>query len=48
MTLIRGFATVGAMTIVSRVLGFARDVLMAADLGSDDWPIRVEAFLGEA
>lgn len=25
-----------------------RDVLMAADLGSDDWPIRVEAFLGEA
>jgi hypothetical protein len=24
-----------------------RDVLMAADLGFDDWPMRVEAFLGE-
>ncbi len=34
MKLIRGFATVGAMTIVSRVLGFARDVLMAALLGT--------------
>ena len=34
MKLIRGFATVGAMTIVSRVLGFVRDVLMAALLGT--------------
>lgn len=25
-----------------------RDVLMAADLGFDDWPMRVDAFLGEA
>ena len=25
-----------------------RDVLMAADLGYDDWPTRVDAFLGEA
>lgn len=24
-----------------------RDVLMAADLGFDDWPARVEAFLGK-
>ncbi len=24
-----------------------RDVLMAADLGFDDWPIRVDAFLDE-
>jgi hypothetical protein len=24
-----------------------RDVLMAADLGFDDWPARVDAFLGE-
>ena len=34
MKLIRGFATVGAMTIFSRVLGFVRDVLMAALLGT--------------
>jgi hypothetical protein len=25
-----------------------RDVLMAADLGFDDWPMRVDAFLGPA
>jgi hypothetical protein len=25
-----------------------RDVLMAADLGFDDWPMRVDAFLDEA
>jgi hypothetical protein len=25
-----------------------RDVLMAADLGFDDWPTRVETFLGPA
>ena len=24
-----------------------RDVLMAADLGFDDWPARVDAFLGD-
>lgn len=34
MKLYRGFATVGAITIVSRVLGFARDVLIAAVLGT--------------
>ena len=34
MRFYRGFATVGAMTIVSRVLGFARDVLIAAVLGT--------------
>src|SRR3990172_3511686 len=32
MRLYRGFATVGAMTIMSRVLGFARDVLIAVML----------------
>jgi putative peptidoglycan lipid II flippase len=34
MKLYRGFATVGAMTVVSRVLGFVRDVLIAAVLGT--------------
>jgi putative peptidoglycan lipid II flippase len=34
MTLYRAFATVGAMTIWSRVLGFIRDVLVAAVLGA--------------
>ena len=34
MRLYRGFATVGAMTILSRVLGFVRDVLIAAVLGT--------------
>jgi putative peptidoglycan lipid II flippase len=34
MKLYRGVATVGAMTALSRVLGFARDVLIAAVLGS--------------
>jgi putative peptidoglycan lipid II flippase len=34
MRFYRGFATVGAMTIMSRVLGFARDVLIAAVLGT--------------
>jgi putative peptidoglycan lipid II flippase len=34
MKLYRGVATVGAMTAVSRVLGFARDVLIAAVLGT--------------
>lgn len=34
MKLYRAFATVGAMTIVSRVLGFMRDVLIAAVLGA--------------
>ncbi len=34
MQLYRGFATVGAITILSRVLGFARDVLIAAVLGA--------------
>ena len=34
MKLYRGFATVGAVTIASRALGFVRDVLMAAVLGT--------------
>ena len=34
MRFYRGFATVGAITIISRVLGFARDVLIAAVLGT--------------
>jgi len=34
MKLYRGFATVGAVTIASRVLGFVRDILMAAVLGT--------------
>jgi putative peptidoglycan lipid II flippase len=34
MQLYRGFATVGAITILSRVLGFVRDVLIAAVLGA--------------
>jgi putative peptidoglycan lipid II flippase len=34
MTLYRGFATVGAMTVISRVLGFCRDVLIAGVLGT--------------
>lgn len=34
MNLFRAFATVGGSTLISRVLGFVRDVLMAAYLGS--------------
>jgi putative peptidoglycan lipid II flippase len=34
LALYRAFATVGAMTILSRVLGFIRDVLIAATLGA--------------
>jgi putative peptidoglycan lipid II flippase len=34
MKFYRGFATVGTMTILSRVLGFVRDVLIAAVLGT--------------
>jgi putative peptidoglycan lipid II flippase len=34
MKLYRGFATVGAVTIASRALGFVRDILMAAVLGT--------------
>jgi putative peptidoglycan lipid II flippase len=34
MKLYRGFATVGSMIILSRVLGFVRDVLIAAVLGT--------------
>src|SRR5215831_12950387 len=34
MKLYRGFATVGSITILSRVLGFIRDVLIAAVLGT--------------
>jgi putative peptidoglycan lipid II flippase len=32
--LLRGFATVGGWTLVSRVLGFVRDILIAAFLGA--------------
>jgi putative peptidoglycan lipid II flippase len=34
MKLYRGFATVGGMTVVSRLLGFVRDVMIAAILGA--------------
>ena len=34
MQLVRNFATVGAMTAVSRVLGFVRDTFLAAALGA--------------
>jgi putative peptidoglycan lipid II flippase len=34
MKLYRAFATVGGLTLLSRVLGFARDILIAATLGS--------------
>jgi putative peptidoglycan lipid II flippase len=34
MNLYRAFATVGGLTMISRVLGFARDILIAATLGS--------------
>ena len=34
MKFYRGFATVGSITILSRVLGFVRDVLIAAVLGT--------------
>ncbi len=34
MKLYRGFATVGGMTVISRLLGFVRDVLIAAVLGA--------------
>ena len=40
--LMRGFVTVGFWTLASRLLGFARDILIAAYLGSG--PI-AEAFL---
>jgi putative peptidoglycan lipid II flippase len=34
MNLYRAFATVGGLTMASRILGFARDILMAAALGT--------------
>ena len=34
MKLYRSFATVGGLTLVSRVLGFVRDILAAAVLGT--------------
>jgi len=34
MNLLRAFATVGGMTMMSRVLGFVRDILIAAVLGT--------------
>lgn len=34
MKLYRAFATVGGLTLISRIFGFARDILIAATLGS--------------
>src|SRR5690606_28554473 len=34
MTLFRNFASVGALTLLSRIAGFVRDALMAAVLGA--------------
>ena len=34
MSLVRKFATVGSGTLLSRILGFAREMLMAAALGT--------------
>ena len=34
MHLLRTFATVGSLTMLSRVLGFLRDVLVAAAVGA--------------
>jgi len=34
MSLVRAFATVGSYTMISRVLGFVRDILVAAHLGA--------------
>ncbi|HHL20800.1 MAG TPA: lipid II flippase MurJ, partial [Aliiroseovarius sp.] len=42
MRLMRGFVTVGGWTLASRVLGFVRDVMIAAALGAG--PV-AEAFL---
>jgi len=42
MKLYRAFATVGGLTLVSRVLGFLRDIIFAAVLGTG--PI-AEAFV---
>jgi putative peptidoglycan lipid II flippase len=42
MTMMRGFFTVGLWTLVSRVMGFLRDVLIAGALGAS--PV-AEAFL---
>ena len=35
MKLYRSFATVGGLTLLSRVFGFLRDILIAAILGSE-------------
>jgi len=34
--LVKGFVTVGGWTLMSRLLGFTRDILIAAYLGADD------------
>ena len=36
MSLVRGFATVGGMTMASRLLGMVREVMIAASLGATD------------
>ena len=37
MVLLRSIATVGGFTLISRVLGFLRDILIAAVLGTALW-----------
>jgi putative peptidoglycan lipid II flippase len=43
MSLVKGVATVGSLTFVSRILGFARDIILAAVLGTgavaDAWAV---------
>jgi putative peptidoglycan lipid II flippase len=43
MSLVKGVATVGSLTFVSRILGFARDMILAAALGTgvvaDAWAV---------
>ena len=41
--LIRGFLSVGAWTLASRVVGFIRDVMIAAYLGTGSTPSRPAA-----
>jgi len=39
MAFLRNIATVGGLTLVSRALGFLRDILIAAFLGADLSPM---------
>ena len=38
--MLRGVLTVGGWTMASRILGFARDMLIAACLAPARWPMR--------